>query len=363
MLITGATLHITSIPENEEDMLTGVIPSTVFHSSLPYVLCKKHVGTNINTFETGNNYYLYPTHITTCTISDELLTLFIARNFAITIADNVALWGANIANTYSESSVIWYDTSTPDSGSIYQANPSSVNRYPAVQGSYSELVFYTINIDATNGYIPHIEYSSGTKIENGTFNINGKDLSSLCYLTDTPVNLIDTIATTYEGGHAIQFVNDTESSDGMALTSDSSGSSILKGSKTIFSSTDLGRIKYYGEVDGYLAYGSVTLNNTGGTTFRTITPTAQFQEGDLLIWSFSADGAFSSSSKISSSVVKYQPDTLLDRVVQLHYVGTFWIYTELYAGSSGELLLKFTYNVGNGTLKSQEYFFKFYIMR
>lgn len=363
----NSILHTTTSTETISSMRSGILQSTAFHSDLPYAMHKVYSPLSSNVLYIPDQPYLYPSYITTYTIPTELLQLCIDKMFLCVVVDGPkVLSGANVPNAYSEGSVVWYATPSPTSSTLYVAVPSLTYKYPAVLGNFtaSGTKFYSFNISQETGYIPVSFPGTDINIDEGVIGIKGIDLSSIGYLSSSSINTVDTTATTSNTLDTIQFVNDVAVSGGMSIEASSAGNEIISiGGKAIFDSAISSKYIYLGSVTGHLAYGAVTLSNSSGSTTRTITQNYLFQDGDVILWDWDSSG-ISSSSKVSNSIVVYRGNnTVLDRITQAHNVGEFWIYTELVGNSSGGLDLKFTYNVGSGTLNSQEYSFTFYILR
>jgi hypothetical protein len=232
-------LHLTAGQTDISLMKSGILSTTVFHSSLTYL-----------TFDTIDIQAVYNsrsyTHIEidrnkAATLgSSNIGYFFIIRGNIYTAGSylsRTSIWdsGRIAGILYQTSYGAWSDV-YPNYGWSFSFTPSYTYNKFSIPGTYSlsDIVLVTINIE-DNTYIPINLDSSGIQISKNYFLVGGKDLLNFKYINSQVINSID--PTGAFGSRIIQLVNASPSGTDLSIYSSSlSGlSEIRQGGKALFS--------------------------------------------------------------------------------------------------------------------------------
>lgn len=226
-----SVMHLVGSKVSKEELKTGPIPSTIFHSNLKYIRYElfECVKASSLVFEAPQSY-----------IDD-----FVTTNVYMIVIDNVIVpsvyvrpddhMGGFVTFIRFYKSVAWnYPT---DYGSIIPSNKSKYIHFDSrVYNNISSVKFLRLSLSSDGNFIPPPEYDNnkGILIDNGQINVNGVDLAGLKYLSIGVINNTDDVYSVPNSPVSIQAVN-SSISNSLSLSFDSQSSSIYKGDNKIFS--------------------------------------------------------------------------------------------------------------------------------
>lgn len=234
-----AVLHISKGYRTSNELRDGILGDTVFHSDLPYVQYAMYEATisPINFNYTNANYGL--------TIPEAALNELGQNSFCIVVEHSgkfelyetyqpeltlTTSTGPGHLSYYSR--YLWSNSSFNE---VFHERDAS-HRYPALR-LINRSAVTNIWVVILNTGITHTTNSSETVfVGKGRLDVDGTSLATYKYVTPVPVNNIDPIVYTPNGG-SIQFVNFYSGAEtSLSITSNNGRTIIQSSDKNIFDS-------------------------------------------------------------------------------------------------------------------------------
>lgn len=244
-------LHITKGVATQASLQSGILPTTVFHSDLPYVSYTVYDAIHYTDYEksgwysttsvefpieaiqnilNGNKIYMVVVDGSVFTSCD-FYKAEIPFGSNIPIGVSVGTWYAS--DSYAGSEQIYYDD--------YSHTTVETHRYKKIQGSGKrnvKLIVFDISVDGT--YISPAFSNNTVYINNQHILIKGVDLLNYRYISPTTVNNSDMIIT--DGISSYQLVNSVVG-NGLSLNTQNNEVIVSVGGIPVFDTTkNLGNI-------------------------------------------------------------------------------------------------------------------------
>lgn len=250
-----AQLHLSSDVRSSVELDGASIQSTVFHSSLEYI-----IGTVYSYTAITDGKATIP--------SEAIQRILDGYTYIILYSDTTdSVSFDSVYNRGQQGTEFWYDA---DGNS--QTSPTlTFNRIHISPHVYCKVVVFNISDSA---YVPPVSDSSGITISGTEMLVNGVDLASIVFLQRGLVNTED-INFTALGNTVFQLVNSTPTST-LTLAATGDGSIVIKGNtKTIFDTS----LSYGKNLFGTKTSVSVDFTNGYGEEYTTAAPTQTKQLG------------------------------------------------------------------------------------
>lgn len=278
--------HITHGEATSSEMKSGILPSTVFHSSLLYIthtpyscaITARHSNYRIST---GLSY----SPVVICEIpSEAIISLVSARvAFVVVVSANGVKKIANDIISGLDAGLFAFGAESScrgwEHGVFFYQNtpfPTSEKKYMMISesaGTITEITLFVLNLN-TNGYIGRYFSTPEVKIKKDDISVNGLNLLDYRYISTVKVNDIDTSA------GQIQFINSiTTGTPSLQLLSSPSSKKILSRGKVIFDSTkDSGKVFFKEVVSTYYPANQINISRGNGNAYRQLA--TGFDTGD-----------------------------------------------------------------------------------
>lgn len=210
-------LHITKGFATQADLQSGILPTTVFHSDLPYVSYTVYDAIHYTDYYKPGKYNTtsieFPIEAIRNILSGNKIYMVVVNGSVFTSCDlyyaqvpfgngnrllgmSINTWYAS--DSYAGDNQIYYDD--------YSFTPVETHRYKKIQGSgIRNVKLIVLDISADGTYIPPAFSNNAIYVNNQHIFVRGVDLLNYRYLSPTTVNNSDIAIT--DGISSYQLVN------------------------------------------------------------------------------------------------------------------------------------------------------------
>lgn len=371
---SNSVMHITSDISSEAALKGGVVTSTAFHSTLPYLDISIYNCTEVNSWKPGFIGYYITNYAQRCYVPKAARDAIISGKKYFFIASGTSgvlqvLPCIPWTQTYHLLNCIWMPSSSSDPRN-YLGNTTPSDSLPAVAiGNIYD--FTTVKIVIINNVIDATGYKVPTPINNeilvtsNLLSIRGRDLSSFKYLSSSTINSIDDVATLPATGSTFQVINSNNTSSGMSIENYDYKTFIYKGSHLMFDSTRRSKLKFKSSQSFTTPYGAFRggpYENVSGRRV-TICSSSNLVSGDYFTLEFLDVTA---GYQVNwSSIYEYRDNIWIQSpgVIGHHQVGAYWMFAFLGSTTNGGLYLSFYGSFGGGRLYSHSFQFRINIFK
>lgn len=349
-------LHITSDTLNKEVLKSGVVASTIFHSSLEYVTAKVFTLTNIR--RTNNEYF----NITSGKLTNEAISyiasrfssgnnplVFVLMDDKIIIDINVIRYGVSFIWDYM-------DTGIPPLSYNYLGHntkiPTTTHAYKWLNGAATSIKLIVLSLSystITKSIIPFVTPKyGGITLSADSINIEGSNLGGLNYVTFKDINALTKFSCN-SSGDLLSVANTFNLNSKVNLSANSLGITLVNEQNEKLFDTNLGQtfsvtsfnIQYtrfpYSYSSSWYINNIVAENGKGIiiSTFISNSPFYEYSEG---VWTFCYVGSSTGTDLMALTVSASHTTYLYSIVTQ--YIGGILRYVIkyelIYMGSDGD---------------------------
>ncbi|WP_418186727.1 hypothetical protein [Aliarcobacter lanthieri] len=346
-------LHITKGENTQNELMSGILENTVFHSDLPYLEVEEYDCTI--SYINKQILWLEPSNAFLNSLGN--CSFFITRNNRIVDTfDRTSYYCANTKRT---------DIFYLGAGNYFTKTPTIENRYihfalnPQIDYEQSTIwKMYIIKNIIDGNFIYPTLLTNSIYINDSNIIIRGIDLANFKYISNKQINSVDTILQGNPKYAGIQILNSKNTSTGMEIRSDESESYIRKGEHKIFSSLYGTGAKYKSPIENYP---SVLIGQYPSRVIypddyfedhivkTVILPFKGFKEGDLLLTFPYNSGQAQDRNKVNLGAFLQYTDGLIGNYTANQYYiinhnsGDQWsvtydMYMSLQGNTNGELI-------------------------
>ena len=189
-----SVLHLTYGNTEQNSMKTGILSSTVFHSSLPY-LTYEVVPIVASSYSSGYTFFSIDRNIAADLGATNKGYFFITGGAIYTGGSYLArtsYWDGGIVGIQRQVSYGAWSDVFPNYGWSFSFTPSYQYNKFGVPGNFSLVTNYMVVVNVVNDvYVPIPFDTSGINISRTNFFVNGKDLLNFKYINPKVINGID----------------------------------------------------------------------------------------------------------------------------------------------------------------------------
>lgn len=356
---SGKIMHITKGSYADTAMQGGILPDTVFHSDLDYIIYDKYAADSIEGFVYNSVKYS-----TRCRIPLAALAEINLNKWYFVIYKIAGVWYQYLKYvSNSPTNLLWYPTVSSFTGTYY---PSSTSLYADLQTgdmTVEDCYFIVIKNLTTARYESLVKPSTDIKVGNGDIVVKGIDLFDLQYINANPINSED--ISFYSNSGLMQLVNSAPAVPStMSLISNSSKTEISLGSKIIFTTlVNRDKVFYSQKLLHTVHYGAVVTSGSG-TFYTTVFSAGTFEIGDMFFIKYFVDGNTGKDYDSQSNALLRFVEGLI-YTYSYDYLGrAYRVLLDYYGLASGALQIRFRITIlSPGTLYSKRYDFTCYKLK